>query len=282
MINNALLVILAHPDDESFGMGGTLAYYASRGFDVHLLCATKGEAGDVTKEKMVGYDSIADLRESELMCAAGNLGIKKVHFLDYRDSGMSGSSENHHPQALISQSVEDVSRKIIGFIRKIQPIAIITFDPIGGYRHPDHIAIHNATVKAFYLAGDDNYKFGGLDPFQPQKLFFHTFPRGFLRIAVKLLRLLGKVPGKFGRNGDIDLESFAYENFPIHIVINIRKFRKHKEKARCCHSSQGGGRMGGGVQSFILRLFDNKESFMQAYPVIDTRTAVTHDFFSND
>lgn len=282
MINNVLLVILAHPDDESFGMGGTLAYYSSKGFDVHLLCATKGEAGDVSQEKMGGYDSIADLRESELMCAARNLGIKKVHFLDYRDSGMSGSSENHHPQALISQSVEDVSRKIVGYIRILQPIAIITFDPIGGYRHPDHIAIHNATVKAFYLAGDDNYKFGGLDPFQPQKLFFHTFPRGFLRIAVKLLRLLGKDPRKFGRNGDIDLESFAYENFPIHVVINIRKFRKHKEKARRCHSSQGGGRMGGGVQSFILRLFDNKESFMQAYPVIDTRTAVTHDFFRND
>ena len=277
--NKVLLAVLAHPDDESFGMGGTLAYYAAQGVDVHLLCATKGEVGDVTPEKLIGHDSIAELRESELMCAAGFLGIKKVHFLDYRDSGMPGSVNNQHPLSLVSQSVDDVSRKIVGYIRKLQPNIIITFDPIGGYRHPDHIAIHNATVNAFHHAGDGNIKIDGNKPFQPEKLFFHTFPRRFLRIVVKMLRIIGKNPGKFGRNGDIDLESFAYENFPIHAVINIKKFRKQKEKAGSCHASQGGGRIGGGVLSIFLRLFNNKETFMQAYPVIDSKETINHDLF---
>jgi len=281
MNNKILLVVLAHPDDESFGMGGTLAKYAAQGIDVHLLCATKGEVGDVSPDKLVGYDSVADLRESELRCAAGYLGIKQVHYLGYRDSGMPGSSDNHHLLSLASQSVEDVSRKIVGYIRELKPSVVVTFDPIGGYRHPDHIAIHNATVRAFEQSGDRNLITDGFEPFQSEKLFFHTFPRGFLRTAVKLLKFFGRDPSKFGRNGDINLESFAYENFPIHTVINIKKFRRQKEKAGSCHASQGGGRMGGRLLSSLFRLFDNKETFMQAFPVIDSKESLSHDFFSN-
>lgn len=277
--HEVLIVVLAHPDDESFGMGGTLAYYAAQGIDVHLLCATKGEAGDVDPEIMIGYDSIADLRESELKCAAGYLGLKQVHFLGYRDSGMIGSSDNLHPNSLVSQPVELVSRKIVGYIRDLKPKVMITFDPIGGYRHPDHIAIHNATVRAFNNAADRNFITDGFEPFQPDKLYFHTFPRGFLRIVVKLLKIFGKDPTKFGRNGDINLESFAYENFPIHAVIDIKKFRYQKEKAGSCHASQGGGRMGGGLLGTFLRIFNNKETFMQAYPELGSKVTISHDFY---
>ncbi len=70
-----LLVVLAHPDDETFGTGGTLAYYASKGVEVHLICATRGEVGDVEPELLEGFDSIADLRENELRCAAETLGL---------------------------------------------------------------------------------------------------------------------------------------------------------------------------------------------------------------
>ena len=276
-----ILVVLAHPDDESFGMGGTLAKYAAQGIDVHLLCATKGEVGDVSPEKLVGYNSIADLRVSELRCAAGYLGIKQIHYLGYRDSGMAGSSDNNHPLSLASQSIDEVSKKIVGYIRELKPSIVVTFDPIGGYRHPDHIAIHNATVLAFHQAGEGNFITDGFESFQPEKLFYHTFPRGFLRVVVKLLKFVGKDPKKFGRNGDIDLESFAYENFPIHTVINIKQFRKQKEKAGSCHASQGGGRMGGGLVNILLSILDKKESFMQAYPIIDSKRPVTHDFFGN-
>src|SRR3989304_5201223 len=86
-----ILAALAHPDDESFGMGGTLALYAQRGVDVHLVCATRGEAGTVEAEHLEGYASIAERRVAELRCAALRLGLSGVHFLDYRDSGMPGS-----------------------------------------------------------------------------------------------------------------------------------------------------------------------------------------------
>jgi LmbE family N-acetylglucosaminyl deacetylase len=277
--NNVLLVVLAHPDDESFGMGGTLAKYAAEGIDVHLLCATKGEVGDVSTDQMVGYDSVGDLRESELRCAAGFLGISQVHFLGYRDSGMAGSPDNYHLNSLTSQPVNEVSTKIVLYIRKLKPGVVVTFDPIGGYRHPDHIAVHNATVLAFYQAGDGNFITEGFEPFRPEKLYFHTFPRGFLRIVVKLLKILGKDPRKFGHNGDIDLESFAYEDFPIHTVIDIKKFRKQKENAGNCHASQGGGRMGGRILSNLFRLFDSKEMFMLSYPVIDSKSPLSHDLF---
>ena len=88
-----LLAVFAHPDDETFGTGGSLAHYASQGVDVHLVCATRGEVGEVEPELMKGYQSIGELREHELRCAAQHLALAGVHFLDYRDSGMEGSPE---------------------------------------------------------------------------------------------------------------------------------------------------------------------------------------------
>ena len=94
-----LLAVLAHPDDETFGMGGTLALYSRRGVDTYLICATRGEVGDMDPELMRGYDSIAERREAELRCAAGHLGLTDIIFLNYRDSGMPGSADNQNPRA---------------------------------------------------------------------------------------------------------------------------------------------------------------------------------------
>ncbi|MCJ7585571.1 MAG: PIG-L family deacetylase, partial [Anaerolineales bacterium] len=156
MINKpVLLAVLAHPDDESFGMGGTLALYASRGVDVHLVCATRGEVGEV--DDLKGFASIAELREAELRCAAVHLGLKGVHFLDYRDSGMDGSPDNQHPNALAAQPLDEVAAKVVHYIRELHPRVVLTFDPIGGYRHPDHIAIQKATVRAFEQAANPGF-----------------------------------------------------------------------------------------------------------------------------
>ena len=107
-----LLSVLAHPDDESFGMGGTLAYYADQGVDVYLICATRGEVGEVAPEYLKNYHSIGELREAELRCASAHLGLAGIHFMDYRDSGMVGSPENDHPEAFINAPVDEVARKI--------------------------------------------------------------------------------------------------------------------------------------------------------------------------
>lgn len=264
-----LLAALAHPDDESFGAGGTLALYAQRGVQVHLVCATRGEAGQVSAECLQGFDSVADLRVSELRCAAGILGLAGVHFLDYRDSGMSGSSDNQHPRALAAAPVGEVALRMVHFIRLLHPQVIITNDPIGGYKHPDHIAIHKATTKAFHLAGDPAFvDVDGLPPYQPQKLYYQVFSKQALRLAVKILPLLGRDPRHFGRNGDIDIQALVEEgNFPIHARIDFRPVVEKREAAANCHASQlDGGPPRRGLLGWVWRLFGDVEQYMRAYP----------------
>jgi N-acetyl-1-D-myo-inositol-2-amino-2-deoxy-alpha-D-glucopyranoside deacetylase len=275
-----LLAVLAHPDDESFGLGGTLALYASRGVEVHLVCATRGEVGDVSPKFLEGFKSIAERRESELRCAAGTLGLAGVHFLDYRDSGMPGSPDNQHPQALAAQPLEEVAANIVCYIRELKPQVVLTFDPIGGYHHPDHIAIHGATVLAFEQAPNLKFAPDNLPVYTPQRLYFQTIPHGFLRFAVKILPIFGRDPRKFGANGDVDLVSIAEVDFPIHARVNIRSVLKKKEEAGACHASQGGGMINRGPMSVIMRLVNRNESFMRAYPKVNHGERLEHDLFT--
>lgn len=265
-----ILAILAHPDDESFGMGGTLALYADCGAVVSLVCATGGEAGMVEAVYMKNYATIAELREAELRCAAEKLNLSNVYLAGYRDSGMPGSPDNTHPDALIAAPLDEVAMRMVSYIRLLRPHVVLTFDPIGGYRHPDHIAVHHATVQAFYAAGYPNVVCpNNLPPYRPQKLYFHVFPRGFLRLVVKLMPLFGKDPRQFGRNGDIDLVSLAGEDFPIHARIDYLAVDARKREAAQCHASQGGGRgLISGVLEWAFRIAGSTghDSFMRAYP----------------
>ncbi|MDE3089719.1 MAG: PIG-L family deacetylase [Chloroflexota bacterium] len=263
MIHRKILAVFAHPDDETFGTGGTLAHYARQGVAVHLVCATRGEVGEAPSDRK-GFASIAEMREDELRCAAAILGLKSVHFLGFRDSGMPGSPDNAHPNALAAQPVEQVARQVAAHIREIQPQVIVTFDPIGGYRHPDHIAIHRATVAAFQLAGDASASIDDLPPHAPQKLYYSTFPRRWLRAAVRLLKLLRQDPAHFGKNKDIDLTALVDVDYPIHARISIRDVIDRKERAFACHSSQGGSLPA--PARYLQRLFAGDETFMRAVP----------------
>jgi LmbE family N-acetylglucosaminyl deacetylase len=262
-----LLAVLAHPDDETFGTGGTLAHYARQGVAVHLVCATRGEAGDVAPSFLEGFSSVAERRESELRCAAGILGLAGVHFLNYRDSGMPGSNDNQHPDALMAAPLDEVAGQVAYWIRKIRPQVVLTFDPIGGYKHPDHIAIHRATVRAFSLAGDNSFE-NDQPAYQPARLYFHVMPKTVLRMGMKLMRLFGRDPRRFGRNQDIDLQSIVEEgNFPVHAAIDIRGVRKEKDAASACHASQlGGGPPRRGLISLVLSWGGRHEQYMRALP----------------
>jgi LmbE family N-acetylglucosaminyl deacetylase len=259
-----LLAVLAHPDDETFGMGGTLALYARRGAEVRLVCATRGEVGDAPPG-LKGFASVGEMREAELRCASGILGLAGVDFLGYRDSGMPGSPDNTHPQALAAAPLDTVARAVALHIRRFRPQVVLTFDPIGGYRHPDHIASHRATVAGFKLAADPAVPLENAAPYSPQRMYFHTFPHTFLKVAVTVMRWAGKDPRHFGRNGDIDMASVAQEDFPIHAVISIGSVMREKEQASACHTSQGGGAFAGPLR-LIARLFNAKEDFMQGWP----------------
>jgi LmbE family N-acetylglucosaminyl deacetylase len=279
MNNQTLLAVLAHPDDESFGMGGTLALYAARGCDVYLVCATRGEVGEADEEHMKGFASVAEMRESELRCAAGILGLKGVFFLGYRDSGMAGTPENNHPDAQAGHPVEEVAGRVVRYIRELRPDVVLTFDPIGGYRHPDHIHIQQATTLAFEKANDPDFHPEAGAPFAPEALYYHTMPHGLLKAAVSILRLFGKDPRKFGKNADIDIAAIADVDFPVHARINIRAALDQKNKASDCHSSQGGGQMRKGLIGFFTGIFGGYDTFMRAYPPVQDGEKVERDLF---
>lgn len=270
----------AHPDDESFGVGGTLAQYAAAGFKVSYICGTRGEVGEVTPEAMKGYASIAELRSHELKCAAEILGLTDVIYLGYRDSGMAGSADNKQPQALAAAPLEEVAGRIVAILRRLKPEVVVTFDPIGGYHHPDHVAMHNATVLSFHAAGDDQ-KYPEAGPaFRPQKLYFHVFPHRFLKVMVKVMTFFGRDPHHFGRNRDIDLTEFLEQDFPVHAIIHLKKQSvQTRDQAAACHASQlSGGSPGGGIFGIISKLFGQRDSFMRAYPPVKGRLH-EHDLF---
>jgi LmbE family N-acetylglucosaminyl deacetylase len=206
--------------------------------------------------------------------------LKGVHFLNYRDSGMPGSPDNVHPQALAAQPLEDVAANVVCYIRQLRPQVVLTFDPIGGYYHPDHIAIQRATQRAFELSANPAFAPECQPVFLPERLYFHILPRGFMKLSVKLLPLFGRNPRRFGANGDIDLVAIAAVDFQTHAHINIHSVLGKKERAGACHASQGGGRRGGNLVGFFMRMFSGTESFMRAYPPFMQGEKVTRDLFS--
>lgn len=266
-----LLASLAHPDDESFGPGGTLALYADRGVKVDLICATRGDVGTVDPEYLRGFDDVAELRQAELDCAVQALGIEQLHMLDYRDSGMRGTRDNDHPEALAAAPLDEVVDHVIRIIRTVRPQVVITFDPIGGYFHPDHIRMHEATVAAFHAAGDPDRLPDGPPPYQPQKLYYHTFSRRWLKWAVRLMPFLGQDPERWGRNDDIDLTELTKYDFDIHATIDVSEAQEAKEMAAACHASQQeDADSRGGLLSWLQRASNRHENFSRAHPPADS------------
>jgi LmbE family N-acetylglucosaminyl deacetylase len=265
----SLLFIGAHPDDETFGIGGTLAKYAASGTKVYYLCATRGEAGEADLQFRSKYASVGDMRWAELKCAAQALGLADVIYLGYRDSGMPGTAENKHPEALIVAPIEQVIERMVKVLRHIKPQVVITFDPIGGYRHPDHIATHNAAVKAFYAAGDpQQYPLSG-QAFQPAKLYFTVFSHRYLKLLIRIMPLIGRNPQKFGKNKDIDLTKLVEVEYPIHASVRLsKKDIETRNKALLCHASQlGGGPPRKGIPGFFRDLFGQSDNYMKAFPL---------------
>jgi len=163
----AILVVLAHPDDEAFPTGGTLAHYAKLGHRVVLLCATRGEAGQIKDASLGQLDDLGAHREEELRKSCEALGIEAPVFLGYGDSGRNERLRKDDPNALHNADLWEVEAKIRALIAEVAPKILITFDPHGGYGHPDHLAIHRAATAAFYSSG--------YLPSPPQRLFYTTF-----------------------------------------------------------------------------------------------------------
>lgn len=274
-----LLGVFAHPDDESFGPGGTLARYAAEGADVHVIIATDGIAGSVgDPSQLANHDSLAQVRSAELSRAAVALGVTSVWSLPYRDSGMRGTEANQHPDALIRQPLVHTVGEVLGYIRRLRPQVIITHDPYGGYGHPDHIRCCEATTAAFYLARSEASAQGNgavSGPWSgPQKLYYTSFPKWIIRWFVRAMPLVGKDPTGFGRNKDINLLEISQWDTPVTAKIYVGDYGVAKDAASRAHASQysGGPSWARALPGPVRRRVVDYDLFTLAFPAPNHRT----------
>lgn len=268
MRRRVLLGVFAHPDDESFGPGGALAHYARRGVDVHVIIATDGIAGSVDSEgRLRDHDSLAQVRSAELAQAAVHLGLKSIWSLPYRDSGMRGAPDNHHPAALIQQPVTVVAHAVLEYILRLAPDVVMTHDPFGGYGHPDHIRVCEATTTAFYLARARSANVHGANH-APQKLYYSAFPKDVIKVVAPLMRLAGKDPTAIGRNRDINLVEISRWVTPVTTTIDVADALADKQRASEAHASQYSGGPGwlSVIPAPIRRRVAGREQFTRVFP----------------
>jgi mycothiol S-conjugate amidase len=171
----------AHPDDESSKGAGTMARYADEGVHVVLVCATRGEEGDILNPRMDREgikERMADIRVAELETACDLLGVDRIYHLGYRDSGMPNEPSNEHPNAFWNVDPEEATRRLVEIIRAERPEAFVCYDESKGYEHPDHVRVHEWGTRAFHEAGDASRWPDAGAPWQPSKLYyFATFTK---------------------------------------------------------------------------------------------------------
>lgn len=279
-----MLMAFAHPDDESFGMGGAIAYYARQGVQIALICSTNGDVGTVDPERLEGYRSIGELRLDELRCAAETLGITEVITFGYRDSGMMGTPENNHPDCLWQADQNVVVGRIVREIRRFRPQVVVTFDPYGGYGHPDHMYMNRATTRAFHAAGDPaqypEQLAEGLQPYQPAKLYYTTIPRRWLQLTIWLTRLQGQDPRRLGKNKDLDMVAALEHHLPAHTRIRVGEYQTAWDAAAGCHASQQNPRQRFSFLGSLRRAISRDQEFTRAWPEMNGREPIERDLFA--
>ncbi|HET7035059.1 MAG TPA: PIG-L family deacetylase [Thermomicrobiaceae bacterium] len=222
-----IMAVYAHPDDEVFSAGGTLAKYA-RTCRVVLVSATRGELGEIRVPGSATPETLAEVREGELRESARILGIHEVRFLDYRDSGMAGTPGNQDARALVQADRAEAAGRLVALFRELRPRAVLTFEQTGGYGHPDHITVHELTTAAFDAAGAD---------LRAARLFYSGFPRGMMRAFQEEARAAGV---DLGGLGELDIERFGLPDDAVDAVIDVRDFIEQKLAAFQAHQTQFG------------------------------------------
>jgi LmbE family N-acetylglucosaminyl deacetylase len=217
-----LLAIFAHPDDESMGMGGTLAKYSAEGIDTHLLCASRGERGWFGEpQHQPSLKRLGEIRTQELENAVSVLGMKSLAFMDYIDGDV--DKANHH----------EAIDKIVTHIRKIKPQVVVTFPPDGNYGHPDHIAIGQFTSAAIVCAADSTYSDKeNSAPYRVSKLYYMVD-------SEKFVNLVESVVGEITFEVDHQMRGeVAWKEWMITTQIETKEYCLTAWKAIKCHQSQ--------------------------------------------
>jgi LmbE family N-acetylglucosaminyl deacetylase len=232
-----LMAIFAHPDDETFSIGGTLVQSAADEVEITLVVATRGEEGEIATTVDADRSNLGEIREDELNCAAQKLGVERLYLLGYRDSGMEGDPANDHPRAFIQAPPEEVISQLVELIRKECPDVIVTFEPNGGYGHPDHIAIHRYGRQAFSAAADPAEYPGKGGPWQAGKLFYTAIPRSFFDEMRARMIEAGIDTSELDW---LDSDQNHWTEEDIDLIVDVADAVDEKWAALECHATQFG------------------------------------------
>ena len=235
-----LLAIHAHPDDESSKGSGTMARYADEGVRVVLVCATRGEEGDILNPRMDKpgiRERMTELREAELATACDLLGVAQIYQLGYRDSGMPESPGNKHPNAFCNADPVEAVGRLVEIIRKEKPEVILSYDESRGYEHPDHVKVHEWGREAFVAASDpDRFPDAGT-PWEVSKLYF------FATFTKRRFQILSDAADAEGiehpyRGWLENWDSLGFEDPEITTQIDVSDYIEIRSKALLAHATQ--------------------------------------------
>lgn len=226
-----ILFVLAHPDDESFGHGGLMAWAQESGHRVGLVCATRGEEGEISDPSLGTPATLGAVREGELRRAMAAVGTDPVRLLSYRDSGMAGRPTNEDPRCLVQADRESLLADIVFQIRDLRPHAVITFGPDGVYGHPDHVRIGEVTTEAVTVAASDTWPFLG-EQWQASRLFHVAVDREDLR------QMKQRGAGYFATLSDEVIDTMGVPSSQITHIFDVRPYAQTKLKAIVAHATQ--------------------------------------------
>jgi LmbE family N-acetylglucosaminyl deacetylase len=272
-----LVTIFAHPDDESM-IAGTMAHYVRDGGHVALICTTKGEAGEISDESLALPENLGSVRENELRCACDVIGVQELHLLGYCDSGMDGTPENDKATAFIQADPDEVRLKLVRLFRSIRPQVVITFEPLGWYGHPDHIAASQYATESYYLSGDPNAFPEAGPAWEPSRLYHAAFRRSDFKVIVDYIHEQGI------ENSDFDLLSWD-EPDPLEGKIthlfDASEYLEIKEEAMRCHKTQfGEDNIIQKLPREIWQQASGSEYFVQVEPSPESSTSSNDDLFA--
>jgi len=232
-----LLLVHAHPDDETINNGVTMAKYAALGAQVTLVTCTRGEEGEVLVNELANLasdkdDKLGEHREIELKDAMDELGIKDFRFLGapskkWRDSGMMGTPANDRDDVFWQADLDEASNELVKIILEIKPQVLITYDEFGGYGHPDHIKAHRVAMRAAELAANQGW--------QVNKIYWNTMPRSVIQMGIEKMKEVGS--DFFGAESADDLP-FAKPDELVSTVVNAPEYVPAKLAAMKAHATQ--------------------------------------------
>ncbi|MEU5723895.1 N-acetyl-1-D-myo-inositol-2-amino-2-deoxy-alpha-D-glucopyranoside deacetylase [Micromonospora sp. NPDC047738] len=232
-----LLLVHAHPDDESIGTGSTMAHYAATGAHVTLVTCTLGEEGEIHVPELAQLaaaeaDQLGGYRIGELAAACAALGVTDHRFLGgagrYRDSGMMGLPTNEHPRAFWGADVDEAAGHLLEIMREIRPQVMITYDPNGFYGHPDHIQAHRVAMRAHELAVAEGIA--------PAKVYWTAMPRSVLEAGLDAFTETSDNP--FAGIDGVDDLPFGTPDPEIAARIDATERHVAKEAAMRAHATQ--------------------------------------------